>query len=357
MEPSPWAGCDPRLASAITAFSKKWGPYSAQSRKYSIFSLLHELIDPAWHELCEHFPALAQSLDEGWAYFLDERFRNLQPDWRQGEESPEELAERWRKAVIPCGGKINGRYSLSALARYHNFDVLDRFLRLSSRLADTPALVPSIDSLCDLVLSCQLKKSKKLSRNGVNARRALTACRLCGRKTEVSSHLDGDTHEPADGYLRLSTLYCNAHRPKVQYSDAVSSTYRTAKRNQGKFDKEFSRLFRQSRARAAAPQAKSGNQLVDEFISRLVEARQLGVGHGHDTDTLSTIENRVRDEARRLVDRKISDRKKEIVALLANGYSQSSAAIRLGIKNRQTVSKALQSIPMEYRLDLLGCER
>jgi len=53
-----------------------------------------------------------------------------------------------------------------------------------------------------------------------------------------------------------------------------------------------------------------------------------------------------------LVDEKISDRKKEIVILLLSGLNQSEIAKRLCVE-RQAISKALQSIPADYRLDLL----
>lgn len=69
------------------------------------------------------------------------------------------------------------------------------------------------------------------------------------------------------------------------------------------------------------------------------------------TGTHTDLEMRLRGEARRLVDKRMTDRKKEMVALLSTGMSQLAAAKKLGL-SRQAVSKALQSIPADYRFDL-----
>jgi DNA-directed RNA polymerase specialized sigma subunit len=154
-----------------------------------------------------------------------------------------------------------------------------------------------------------------------------------------------------DQHLRLSSLYCGAHRPKEAFSDVVRSDYLRAKRNQGAFDQELERLDRQSWAGTTAAYAKSGNSLVDEFIRRLSVHRCLTYEQ-LPFDKLDTLETRLRWEARMLVDRRISDRKKEIIVLLSSGMNQSEVARRLEIE-RQAVSKALQSIPADYRLDVL----
>src|SRR5690242_4442605 len=40
--------CDYRVAAAIEEVRARWKPYTARSRRYSIFKLLKETVDPAW---------------------------------------------------------------------------------------------------------------------------------------------------------------------------------------------------------------------------------------------------------------------------------------------------------------------
>lgn len=354
-----WPGCDPQLAAAIDAFSENWGPYSAVSRSHSIFRLMRELIDPAWNDLQVRFPAFGGSLmDRAWNDYQQERF-GYEPRFFSYEvETPAQRVEREMKASMPCAGKIHGKYVLSEFARHHGFAALERFLQLvcpASRLSRFPP-TQCFDSLRVLALACKNKKSKKKMRGDgndggdVNARRAhlRPACRLCGAPTELVAYLDGAAWpNKAEHHFRLSALYCPGHRPKTPGSKLVRDKYFQAKRSQSKFDLELGRLERQLIGRPLRPWARSGNELVDKYILRFV------AHHLHD---LVDSDSKVRDEARKMVDRKITDRKKKIVMLLASGLNQSQAAEQLGI-TRQTVSKDLQSITDThkgtYRLDLL----
>lgn len=354
-----WSGCDPQLAKAMEVFSETWGPYSAESRSHSIFSLIRDLIDPAWNDFRVRFPALNSSLmDCAWNSYQWERFRHLSPADTE-EETPTQKQDRVKRSFIQCGGKIDGEYVFSEIARQHGFGVLDRFLHLVSQAMEKHAdnyandyeVTRSLDSLRELALACRLKKSKRKSHGKINTRRARQFCQSCGEQTELSAHLSGTAWpvQDEDERLRLSSTYCTAHRPKAPFSEAVKADYFRAKRSQSKFDQEFIRLERQSWGNPATPRAKSGSKLVDEYICRLAAHRQLGIAS--DQSNLDSIDKKLREEARQLVDRKISDRKKEIVMLLASGLNQSETALRLGIQ-RQAVSKILQSIPSDYRLDL-----
>ena len=354
-----WPGCDPQLALAIDAFSESWGPFSAESRSHSIFRLMRELIDPAWNDLQVRFPGFRSSLmDRAWNDCQQERF-GYEPQFFIDEaETPAQRVEREKQASMPCAGKIHGKYVLSEYARHHGFAALERFLQLvcpTSGLSCFPS-TQCFDSLRVLALACKNKKSKKkVWGNGndggdVNARRAhlRPACRLCGAPTELVAYLDGATWPvEAKRHLRLSAFYCPDHRPKAPGSKLVRASYFQAKRSQSAFDLELGRLERQLIGRYSMPWARSGNELVDRYILRFV-AHQLH-------DSISS-DSKVRDEARKMVDRKITDRKKKIVMLLASGLNQSQAAESLGI-TRQTVSKDLQSITgahkSTYRLDLL----
>lgn len=356
-----WPGCDPQLAKAIELFLESWGPYSAESRRYSIFRLMRDLIDPAWHDLCLRYPALNSALlDHAWNRYQWEKWRSSAPS--EGDiETAIQKAERMRRAFTPCGGKTGETYLLSEIARRHGFAAMDQFIHFASlgkeMYGDTAetayASSQSLDSLRELALACRSKKSKKKAHGKVNARRENLVCRLCGQQTELSAHINGapwPAQDLDDERLRLSSLYCGDHKPKAPFNDSVRPSYLKAKRNQSKFDLEFLRLERQSWGSAVVPRAKSGNKLVDEFICRLVAHRRQGLEF--DKNSVDLLDKRLRDEARMLVDEKISDRKKEIVILLLSGLNQSEISKRLCVE-RQAISKALQSIPADYRLDLL----
>lgn len=268
------------------------------------------------------------------------------------EENFQQKKARIEQSFIPCRGKIGSDYLLSALARHHGFKALNRFLQLIS-VGEDIKLIKSLDSLYELIWACRVKKTKKLNGEGINALRSRSTCRLCGKKTEVTVYLSQTEPQLKGNRCRVSTLYCSDHKPKEEDSSKVRKEYRNPKRNQEKFDSEFDRLDRQSWGIfSSVLQANSGNRLVDEFIARLVQHRNLGIDK--EPKELGNFEMKIREAARELVDKKITDRKKEIVALLAKGMNQSQAALQLGIK-QQAVSKALQfqSIPVEYRLDLL----
>jgi hypothetical protein len=261
-----------------------------------------------------------------------------------------------RSAFKPCAGKIQGRYVLSEIARRDGFLALERFIQLVARVVDGKPCSPSMasfDSLKELALACRLKNPTSKAYGKLNARRAHLRpfCRLCGKATEFVAHTSGadwpieDTHDR----LRLSAMFCSEHRAKTPFSDSVKAAYLRAKRSQAKFDSELTRIELQVVGGASKAWAKSGNKLVDEYI-RLFASRQL-----HEA---TFVDNRLRDEARMLVNLKISDRKKELMMLLAFGNNQSQTARILGI-DRQSVSRALkelQTLPVAYRLDLLPIE-
>ena len=283
---SAWSGCDPLLTEAINAFSDRWGSYSIESRKYSIFSLIRELIDQPWNDLQVRFPALKiEHMDLAWSKYQ----RELQGDptfANDDEGNHTQAAERLKAAFIPCAEKIDGKYVLSAFARHHGFTALDRFLQLTCRGIGPncdDVLSASFDTLRELALACRCKKSKKKQHGEINARRAhlRSVCRLCGRQTELSMHIEGKPWPlvDADGELRLSSTYCDVHKPKAPFSNALRPDYLRAKRRPSEFGLEYSRLDRQGWGDSSVPRAKSGNQLVDEYIRRFAARRQIGRAH------------------------------------------------------------------------------
>lgn len=174
----------------------------------------------------------------------------------------------------------------------------------------------------------------------VNAERVKGFCCLCGNLTELSAFLEnGDwaSQDDTEYTLRLSSQYCAEHRPR-RIDGTWNATHKRAKRSQEHFDEELRRLSWQS-CKPAKPQARSGNLATDLYIHNFVAREAL----------LPADRAELRDEARRMVDSKLSDRKKQIAMMLASGFNQSEIARTLGI-TRQAVSKAVASIPAAYLL-------
>lgn len=351
-------GCDPQVADAISAFSQAWGPYSAQSRRNSIFRLLREEIDPAWKGLLARNPVVTVPvLKAAWLRYEFYRAR-----------AGTTIDNNGNLVEVPCStislrafDEIKDFDSLALIGKKYGFTALDRFIYFVIRTspaysgitASDITLTASLDSLRNLAIACMRKSPKRKSHGKINALRGNEICQLCEQPTELSEHITGNAwpKEDADLLLRLSSLYCSKHKPKKEFSNIVRADYLRAKRNQDAFEKELERLDRQSWAKTTTTYAGSGNPAIDEFIRLLSVYRCLNYEQTP-TERSEELETRLRSEARMLVDRRISDRKKEIIALLASGLNQSQAAKQLGLE-RQTVSKALQSVPSDYRLDLL----
>lgn len=328
-------GCDAQFGRAIHVFSWKLPPYSVDSRRYSIFRLMRDLIDSEWHSLQVRFPALnVREMDFAWA-----------------------KVQRERLLFEPCTGKIQGSYVLSEIARRYGFEVFGRFIQYLAKKCNQRPDYPQpecFDALIELKFACQAKLSERKIPNAKDARKTINArrahlrptCRFCGQVTELTSHLDGAPlsagYDNDDSRPRLSALYCQLHKPKDIFDIAVRPEYLKAKRSQSMFDLELERIERQVLGGPHAPWARSGNQMVDEFFLTLVRLR---LPEAKFTDPS------LRNEARFLVDKKMSNSKKELVMHLAHGLTQTEAAQQLGI-SRQAVFKALKSIHADFRFDL-----
>jgi DNA-binding CsgD family transcriptional regulator len=197
--------------------------------------------------------------------------------------------------------------------------------------------IATLETLIELVWACKRKQSVKRDVRGLNGQRVKGFCRFCGTLAELASFVGGEGQRGADEQLRLSNLYCAAHRPKLPNGE-WNPAYRKAKRSVAQFDLELIRLSRQCASRGI-PQAKSGDELVDSYIHHYI------LGH-----TIQPAdEAKLRNLARLMADTKLSDRKKQILMLQRFDFNQSEIARRLGIE-RQAVSKAIASIPEIFRL-------
>lgn len=306
-----WEGCDPTVSEAIEQFEDRWRPYSASSRRYPIVGLIQELIDPAV---------------AAYTATLPQRYLGHIPGAGTG---------------VGLSGIIR-LVGLDAMVRMQR-QLLRQFIKTEDR--QTPRdrrFVATLESLIGLVWDCACKRpvKSKVRDTRLNGERLQGFCRFCGSLAELTSFAGGSDDPKADDpeeKLRLSSLYCLDHRPKLP-SGAWNPVYRQARRSLAQFDLELARLNQQC-AKPATAQVKSGDQLVDSYFFHYVAGQTLQPGDKAE----------LRNQARLMVDSKLSDRKKQMLMLQRSGLNQSEIARKLGIE-RQAVSKALAAIPAMFRL-------
>lgn len=306
-----WEGCDPTVSEAIEQFEDRWRPYSASSRRYPIVGLIQELIDPAV---------------AAYTATLPQRYLGHIPGAGTG---------------VSFSGIIR-LVGLDAMVRMQR-QLLRQFIKTEDR--QTPRdrrFVATLESLIGLVWDCACKRptKSKVRDTRLNGERLQGFCRFCGSLAELTSFAGGSDDPKADDpeeKLRLSSLYCLDHRPKLP-SGAWNPVYRQARRSLAQFDLELARLSQQC-AKPATAQVKSGDQLVDSYFFHYVAGQTLQPADKAE----------LRNQARLMVDSKLSDRKKQMLMLQWSGLNQSEIARKLGIE-RQAVSKALAAIPAMFRL-------
>lgn len=306
-----WEGCDPTVSEAIEQFEDRWRPYSASSRRYPIVGLIQELIDPAV---------------AAYTATLPQRYLGHIPGAGTG---------------VSFSGIIR-LLGLDAMVRMQR-QLLRQFIKTEDR--QTPRdrrFVATLESLIGLVWDCACKRpvKSKVRDTRLNGERLQGFCRFCGSLAELTSFAGGSDDPKADDpeeKLRLSSLYCLDHRPKLP-SGAWNPVYRQARRSLAQFDLELARLSQQC-AKPATAQVKSGDQLVDSYFFHYVAGQTLQPADKAE----------LRNQARLMVDSKLSDRKKQMLMLQWSGLNQSAIARKLGIE-RQAVSKALAAIPAVFRL-------
>lgn len=305
-----WEGCDPTVSDAITQFLDYWEPYSASAKRYPIARLVEELIDPAVATYTATLPS---------------RYLGHIPGAGTGVAFSE----------------ITRLVGLGAMVRLQR-KLLRAFVLTEDRQSKRDQrFIATLETLIELVWACKRKQPAKRDLRGLNGQRLKGFCRFCGTLAELASFAQSTDEEGQRGIdekLRLSNLYCPAHRPKLT-DDEWNPAYRKAKRSVAQFDLELTRLSRQCASRGT-PQAKSGDQLVDSYIHHYILSQTLQ----------QAAEAELRNLARLMVDSRLSDRKKQILMLQRLDFNQSEIARRLGIE-RQAISKAIASIPEIFRLN------
>lgn len=302
-----WEGCDPTVSAAIMRFQDRWRPSSGD--KHSV-RLIEELVDPAV---------------SAYTAVLPQRYLNYVPGIATGAGF----------------GKIVQLVGLDATARQQRRLLMAFTSTEDRRSAMDERFVATLESLIGLVGACVRKRptKAKVRDTRLNRRRVEGFCRCCGALAELPAFSEGSDSPKADDpedKLRLSSLYCSNHRPKLPNGE-WNPAYRKAKRSLSHFDLELARISLQS-AQLKAVHAQSGDPLVDSYIYHYV--RKYGFQPADEAE--------MRHHARWMADKKFSDRKKQIVMLVRYGVSQSEIARKLGVE-RQAVFKALASIPAEFR--------
>lgn len=311
-----WEGCDPDISEAIERFQDRWRPYSTASRRYPIVRLIQEVIDPAVATYMNALPA---------------RY----PGFVSGVGAGMDFSETIR---------LVGFDTMVRLQR----QLLRHFIKTVDRQdSRDQRFVATVESLTSLVWDCACKRPKKSTTTtgvNLNAQRKHGFCELCGELTEFADFMATVADEQVNDIelqdrkkLELSHQYCARHRP-ILANGSRNPAYRQAKRSLAQFNLELDRLNRQC-AKRATPQAASGDPLVDRYFYHLMLSQTVQ----------SADKGELRNQARLMVDSKLSDRKKQILILQWDGLNQSEIARKLGIE-RQAVSKALKSLASTPRM-------
>ena len=316
---SVWTGCDLGVADALREFKTKWGPYSIESRRYPIFRLIREIIDPA-------LSTYASTLDTRYKGF----FAGVGADMAFSETI-----------------KLVGLDTMLRLQKQllHQFVVTE-----NKNTPEDITFVATIESLIGLIWDCDCKlpvksslRAKTGKSRGLNGQRPIDYCRFCGSFTSLTTFVrDEQELRGTDDILRLSNRYCPAHQPKLP-DGSWNPRYKQAKRSVNQFDLELERISKQCAQRSRT--LSTGDNLIDEYFFLLM----LGIVSS------PADKNELRDLARRMVDSKLSDIKKKMVVLKKRGFNQTEIGNILKSPEgkpmtRQAVSKALATVRQEFLL-------
>jgi len=335
-----WKGCAPVIAAAIDTFCNRWGPYSTKSHTRAIFTLFSQVIEPAWCTYINELPSDHRgrklcadlTLTQTARTFGFHTVENLLRD-RIFEYCADEMSAD--KKFLLAMPTMRLREDPIALCLEH---LALRYINSDLEFEVTMA------TMREVARRCQNKQPRTPS-FGASNRRFQKFCEYCGSFTELEAHARRETRAGYDrdidgGAARLSAKYCWGHRPKF-LDQTRNSEYLKALRGKREFNIQLTRLRQQS-VSISEPLANTGDPALDLFYLNLIAKRA----------TYPDEESILRNEARQLVDSPIDDRKKRMVMLRASGLPLSAIADAVGAKSRQSVSKALSSVPDKYRFDL-----
>ena len=326
-----WYGCAPPLATATYLLTERWGPYSTKSRRYPLYRLFGELIGPAWSAYIASLPV--QNADRKPAAELDLITSASDVGFDGLRQQLEEIVRAVYSQNENSGNEKEGLPTYSSVQRP----------RKTPRFVFTQTL----ETLIELVDRCSAKGPRStVAIDNVNAQRGRAYCHFCGKESEVRSYINADLtfrelnwpHDHGNLAPSLSGKYCIDHRPR-NHNGSWNSEYKRARRAEGEFQLEAQRLTHQSTSMSTRL-ASSGNAAVDDFYIAVIKQKLLYPDE----------QTELRMHANQLVRHKVSDKKKYIVTLRAAGFTQKEISRRCGI-SQQAVSKALKSLPNDYRFD------
>jgi hypothetical protein len=288
-------GCNARVASAVNMFSKRWGRYSAKSRRYQIYGLIADIVDGAW---CDYVTSL--------------------PGDYPGS--------------VLCGKT----FLLSLFAEQKGFRCLDDQLLSIMRYVElrrgdiNPDQIhiefgATVSTLREFASRCGAKMPK-------NARRPSPHCELCGDATELTSVRRGadSPTEDRNEKATLSGRYCSKHRPKL-HDGTWNLAYRRARRSKEEFDRQIYQIEHHT-SDVSDPSIAQRKGLWDPYLWDV--ARK--------SDLFLLDDERIRNVVRELVDSKANDRKRQVFMLLDSGAKKAEIARQLGV-SRQAISKMVSS--------------
>lgn len=273
-----WTGCAQPVSEAIKEFRNRWAPYSVASRQYPIAGLIQQVIDPA-------VAAYIVTLPAHYADFVSGAGAGM------------------------CFSETIRLVGLDMMVRLQR-QLLRQFIKtVDTQNSRDQRFVATLESLIGLVLDCACKRPKtSIAITGVNlnAQRKHDFCELCGSLTEFTAFMAAVTQKQTNDVelndrkkLELSHRYCTDHRPKLMNGD-WNPAYKQAKRALTQFNIELSRLSQQCINRSK-PHAMSGDRIIDSYFFQLMLSQVMQPADKAE----------LRNLARRMVDAKLSDKKKK----------------------------------------------
>jgi hypothetical protein len=331
--------CAAEVASAIERLHDRWGPYSIESTACSLYSLFGEVIIPA---ITAYLSALPPN----------HLYRWILPNLS------------FAKLVRLGGFSLVGEVVHACLLRYISLARLLRPERYDSQFEETLEALREVARACAAKVPKTTQSDKRranveycrirgVDTDGVsrpkNAKKSSAGssgfhaeyCEFCGALTEVATRNKGLTERSCkNNKARLSGKYCINHRAKLD-DDLWNNQHQSAQRTKSEFETEVTRLSWQA-VSMSKPNSGTGDPYLDLFYFN-------AIGHLAVFPSDSAL---IRNEARRIVDLNISDKRKRIIAMRTAGYSLAEIAIEVGANSRQAVAKSLALTPSKYRFDL-----
>ncbi len=384
--------------------------HKLETDKRPIGELILEVIDPKVSEFLRSLPM------SHFCYFPNP-YLNIDRSPLQRSKNKSDLTEKADRIVsIKYASKLKEDTPITNLIMMMGFqnahDVIKQRLRHFMNLEHQYRPIDfkfqgTVDNLLELLWQLHLTPTRFRQHSAdtkLNAQRKQTYCELCGQRNELAEYfykLDSNILDPEDEVeshneqhqdnkkkRQLSHRYCPHHKPKNKDGRTWNSVYRSAMKSKSQFEKECRRL-RLHVFKVEKLKDVSGDELVDLYFYHFLQDKSLTQKQadaffhyirdnfeypielkgeterlineaavrltGAGTTLGADDEGALRNIARRMVDSRLTDNKKRMLALRKQGLNQKEIAqklTKLGGKKitHQAVSKALGTIRDEFLL-------